>query len=118
MKRVLRASTNNVIFEDEYFELRKDSGVGMNDTKWEGLKVVSKGAAVDYVVQIRLASKNADFDGTPVKYEYFDSPATVVHGMSLRNETLEDTEEYISILEDAVDFAYRVNDWIRQNPDY
>lgn len=117
MKRVIRA-TNDIIFEDPYFALRKRYGVGMNDTPYEALEVISKAIPEKYVVEIRLESYHPAFEGEPVKYEYRKDPATVAHGMAMRQETLEDTEEYIEVLEDAVAFARKVNNWINQNPDY
>ena len=119
MKKVIRATTdNNVIFEDPYFALRKRSGIGVNNTPYEQLEVISKSTPAKYVVEIRLDAYYSDFNGEPVKYQYRNSPATVAHGMAMRTETLEDTIEYIDVLEDAVAFARKVNSWINANPDY
>ena len=106
------ASTNSIIFEDDMFTFRKESGVGMNNTPWTGLRVDSKGLAKKHVVEIRLNSKGwHDFDGTPVDYTYSD--CYIAHGMRDRADTLDETAEYIDVLEDAYDFAMRVNEWLQ-----
>ena len=112
MKRVvIRASSNDVIFEDDMFTFRKESGIGMSNTPWEGLRVDSKGLAEKHVVEIRLNTKGwNDFNGEPVKYQYKD--CYIAHGMRSRSDTLDETAEYIDVLEDALVFAERVNDWI------
>lgn len=117
MKRVIKASTyGDVIFEDENFVFQSDSGVGMNSTPWEGLVVESKGLAYKHVVDIRLTSTYADFNGEPVVYKYRD--VYVAHGMRTTSDSLDETLECAKVLEDAVDFAHRVIDWIRSNPEY
>lgn len=114
MKRVIRANTYDVIFENDNFVFRKDGGVGMNDTPWSGLRVDSRGLADKHVVHIRLnTTGRPNFNGEPVTYRYSD--ATVSHGMRTAADTLEDTVEYISVLEDAVDFAKRINEWLDSN---
>lgn len=111
MKRVIRASSSPVIFEDDMFTFRKESGIGVNNTPWEGLKVDSKGLAEKHVVEVRLNTKGSPaFDGEPVKFQYKD--AYVSHGMRERMDTLDDTRDYIDVLENALVFAERVNDWI------
>lgn len=115
MKRVIRASKyNDVIFEDENFEFVRTQGVGINHTPWTGLAVVSKGLAKKHVVEIRLESRGwYDYDGTPVEFTY--SGVEVAHGMRSTRDTLDETVEYIEVLEDALDFAYRVQDWLDAN---
>ena len=118
MKRLIRANSNPVIFEDEYFQFIRKSGVGMKNTPWSGLAVVSKGLANKHVVEIRLNTKSrgiATFDGTPVNYEYKD--CYIAHGMRSVSDTLDETAEYIDVLEDALDFAARVNSWLYNNGD-
>ena len=120
MKRVIRGGTNvrETIFEDENFDFVRTHGIGMQDTPWTGLAVVTKpgSLAKKHVVEIRLNSiGNPDFNGEPVNYQYKD--AYVAHGMRGEADTLDDTAEYIDVLEDALDFAYRVNNWIFDNYD-
>lgn len=119
MKRVIRAAAdaNPVIFEDEMFTFCKESGIGVEDTPWEGLTVKSKGLAKKHVVEIRLNVKgNPAFDGEPVKFQYKD--CYIAHGMRSASDTLDETAEYIDVLENAIDFAERVNDWIWNVYDY
>jgi len=119
MKKVIRASrTSDVIFSDEYFTFMKESGIGRNDTPWEGLKVKSGPLAEKHVIEIRLDRKPAKFEGDPIKYGYYPEGTYVAHGMRSQIDTLDDTRELADILYDAVDFAERVVAWIDQNPDY
>ena len=112
MKKWIKAASNDpVIFEDDMCTFRKDSGVGVKDTPWEGLEVISKGLAEKHVVEIRLNTKgNPRFEGEPIKFEYRD--CHISHGMRGRSDTLDETAEYIDVLEDALDFANRVNEWL------
>lgn len=95
----------------------------MGDTPWYGLTVKTKegSPAYKHVVEIRLNSMGTsphytDFNGEPVTFQYSD--AYVAHGMRSKMDTLDDTEEYIDVLEDAVDFARRVNEWLYRSPEY
>ena len=91
------------------FELVREEGIGMSNTPWKGLTVKSYGPADKHVVEVRLVPKNhPDFNGEPVEYQY--SEAEVSHGMRGVRDTLEDTYEYIGVLEEAVDFAEDIND--------
>lgn len=116
MKRWIKSrSYNDVIFEDEYFEFVETQGIGMNDTPWEGLKVITKeGPAKDHVVEVRLNyGNNPKFDGEPVKYTYKD--AYVAYGLPTRVPTLDETREFITVLEDAIEFAEAVNKYLWEN---
>ena len=116
MKRVIRANTNSVIFEDEFFVFKTESGIGRNDTPWEGLVVKSKPGSLAevHVVEVRLNTTGwPNYEGEPIKHQYSD--AYVAHGMGMAQDTWEDTEDYIYVLEDALDFAKRVTEWIRDN---
>lgn len=111
MKRLVRAASGKVLFSDPYFSLVEDSGIGINNTPWEGLYVISKGPAEKHVVEIRLKTKGfPDFNGEPVTYQYSD--VEVAHGMRSTSDTLEDTEEYIEVLEDAVAFAKKIKKYL------
>ena len=119
MRKVITCASHSreTIFEDEYFDFCIEHGIGMGDTPWTGLKVKSKGLADKYVVEIRLDYKGYyPFNGEPIVYQYGD--VQVAHGMRMKKDTLDETREYIAVLEDAVDFAERVLNWIRNNPDY
>lgn len=113
MKRVIKASSQLIIFEDENFVFAKVLGVGRNDTPYEGLEIITKKNSLAYkhVVEVRLNLSNSPrFEGSPVKCTYSD--AYVVHGTRGTMDTLEETAEYIDVLEDALDFANRVNAWL------
>lgn len=116
MKRMIRANarSHDVIFEDEYFEFIRTQGIGIDNTPWTGLAVLSKGLADKHVVEIRLNRKGfPDMDGNPVEYKYTNS--YIAHGMRSSSDTLEETEEYIDVLEDAVDFARKIDSWLYNN---
>ncbi len=111
VKRNINASSKGVIFEDEFFSLEEISGIGINNTPWTGLAVISKSLAKKHVVEIRLKTKGRqNFVGDPIYYTYVG--CEVAHGTRPVADTLDDTAEYIKVLEDALDFAYRVNDYI------
>ena len=110
-KAVLGATRGNTIFEDEYFDFIEVSGIGMNDTPWSGLEVKSKGLADKYVIGIQLQSSNwPKFKGEPVQWTYKN--AYVNQGMRSATNTLDETREVIKVLEDAVDFAERINEYL------
>lgn len=110
--RIIRESDDEVVFEDEDFVLRKVSGVGVNDTPWTGLNVESRGLAEKHCVEVRLQTKNYPiFDGKPVEYAY--KFAYVAHGMRMKTDTLDETREYIAVLDEAVNFAERVNTYLQ-----
>lgn len=105
-----------VIFSEGDFTLCKEDGIGMSDTPWEGLKVKSSDAAEKHVVEVRLYRVgNPPFDGTPVKYRYDPERTEIAHGMRMCADTFADTEEYIKVLEAALAFAKRVNQYIIDN---
>ena len=97
---VVMRSQNNL------FVLIKRSGVGINNTPWSGYQVVRQGDAERFVVDVDLVVASQDFVGQPVQIHYYD--VRVRHGMSYRVEDLEDTERYIEILKEAVDFAKKI----------
>ena len=115
MKRYVYSTTNirysNQVLmrsNDGLFELVRTSGVGVKDTPWEGLEVISKGDAKKHVVEIRLDSDWENFNGPdhPVKRTYRD--VEVAHGMRMVKDSLEDTERYIEVLKSALDFARKL----------
>ena len=117
MKRVINTSISpyEVIAEsvDGMFTLVRRNDIGINDTPWEGMEVLNNGLAKKHVVDVVLRSKNSpDFDGQPVRYEYED--AYVSHGMRGAIDTLEETNEYIEVLESALNFAEETNEYITQ----
>ena len=102
---------------DNYnFRLCKRDSIGINDTPYEELLVKSENLADKYVIEIRLESDYHDFNGQPIKYTYYD--VYIAHGMSSRKESLLDTKEYVEVLNEAIDFAYKVKDFIENNPEW
>ena len=104
-----------VIFSEGPFTLVKKQGVGMNNTPWEGLEVKSSDAADKHVVEIRLEPNWPKFEGQPVKYSYNPEKTNIAHGMRMSADTLADTQEYIEVLQAALSFVKRVNDYIINN---
>ena len=105
-----------VIFSEDDFTLCKEYGIGMSDTPWEGLIVKSSDAAEKHVVEVRLCIVgNPPYDGTPVKHRYDPERTKISHGMRMITDTFADTEEYIKVLEAALAFAKRVNQYIIDN---
>lgn len=120
MKRYIKASSvgNELLIKskDGNFELVQRSGIAMNDTPYTGLRVISKGLAEKHVVEVRLESKflNSDrYNGEPIKHSYYG--VNVAHGMRNRVDTLEDTEEYIRVMQSALNFAYEVLEYLEDN---
>ena len=113
----LRTTMYYLRSRDGLFSLVETSGVGMANTPWKGLSVISSGIAKEHVVEIRLNILGfPDFNGTPVTYSY--RGAYVVHGMRSQIDTLEDTQEYIDVLQSALKFAYEVQDYIDSHPEW
>lgn len=113
-----------VIFSEGDFTFVKESGIGRDNTPWDGLDIITTGNAEKHIIDIRLNTYRSpmfgqtDDDGNiiPVHYTYVDTE--VSHGMRMRKDTLEETEEYIVALQEAVKFARRVNSWLIANPEW
>ena len=117
MKRYIKASAyeKEVIAEskDGMFTLVKEKGEGRENTPWEGLAVLSNGLAEKHVVEIRLKVSNfPEFNGEPVRYEF--KGVYISHGMRNVMDTLDETEEYIEVLQSALDFAKEMDKYIDQ----
>lgn len=102
-----------IIFTQGDFTLVKESGIGVSDTPYEELRVISEGAAEKHVVEVRLESDYKAFNGQPVKYKYYG--VEIAHGMRTSRDSLADTAEYIQVLQDALDFAKLVEKYIHDN---
>ena len=115
LSRILKESiVDRPILSSDSFELVKASGIGTHETPWTGLKVISKGLAKKHAVEIKLNTgrdKWYIFDGTPIDFKYTD--AYVSHGMRMKTDTLDETREYIAVLDEAVNFAERVNAYLK-----
>lgn len=115
MKRYIKSSIQgkNVIAtsKDDMFTLVSEEGIGIENTPWKGLSVISSGLAKKHVVEVRMITEGSpDFNGEPVKYKY--SGAYVAHGMRNQIDTLSDTKEYIQVLQSALDFAQGMDKFI------
>lgn len=105
-----------VIFSEGDFTLCREEGIGMNDTPWEGLKIISDGLAEKHVVEVRLSiDRSPSFDGEPVKFKYNPERTEIAHGMRMTRDTFADTEEYIEVLKEALAFAKRVNSFLQDS---
>ena len=99
------------------FTLVKEEGIGINDTPWSGLKVISSGNAEKHVVEIRLnTGRSPNFDGNPVQWKYVDT--YIAHGMRSVCDTYPEIEEYIEVLQEAVDFGRKINHFIEQSDEW
>lgn len=117
MKRMIRSSRNirASVYGDPimnskagYFSLVETSGTGINRTPWTGYTVIGGPEAKKYVVEIHLDRDNVDMNGDPVQFTYRD--VYVAHGFGSKVESLEETAQYIKVLQDALDFAYEIQD--------
>lgn len=99
------------------FELVVNRGVGINDTPYTELAVLSKDLAEKHVVGINLNYISENFEGKPVQYKY-TGEVCVYHGMRMSYDSLDETLEYIEVLKEAVDFAKDVSAWIDANPEW
>ena len=116
MKKYIVASSREPLLTSANgnFILVKDGGVGVSNTPWDGLKVISEGVAEKHVVEIRLKVAGAPaFNGEPVEYVY--RGAEIAHGMRMSSDTLDDTIEYIGVLEEAVDFVPKIIAYMKIN---
>lgn len=83
------------------------TGVGIKDTPYEELEVKSIGLAEKHVIEVRLNCTNVlTFNGEPVVRTY--NKVYVSHGMRMKADTLAETQEYIKILQEAIDVAFEV----------
>lgn len=105
-----------VIFSEGDFTLVKSTGIGVEDTPWTGLEVISDGNADKHVIKIRLISCMPRYEGKPIFYKYYR--VEVSHGMRVKPDTLKETEEYIESLKEALAFARRVERYIKENDEW
>ena len=99
--------------DDGLFEFVKKTGTkkGEDDEEipWVHFDVYSKGAAEKHVVRISLGIYGSNFDDP--WYQYVE----VNHGMRMRRDTFEDTEEYINVLTSALKFAKQIAQYLKDN---
>ena len=89
------------------FTLYFNEGVGNNDTPYQELVVKSTGIAEKHVVGVELDPSGVyAYDGTPIKYAY--KGVEVKHGMRMHRDTLQETKEYIDVLNEALEVAFEV----------
>lgn len=106
-----------VIFSEGDFTLVKSTGIGVEDTPWTMLEVISDNNAAKHVIEIRLIPHGMPrYEGKPIFYKY--EGAQVSHGMRMKSDTLKETEEYIESLKEALAFARRVERYIKENAEW
>lgn len=107
----------NVILQNDNFMLVMYEGTGIHDTSYTALKVCSRGKADEQAVRIEMCANTPKFDGTPVQYKYH-SDAYVSYGLNNCIPSRKDIEDLIEVLQDAINFADRVNAWLNDNPEW
>ena len=116
MKRYVKAATSKelIVSADGNFYLAENSGIGVKNTPWSGLEVVSEGLAKKHVVEIRLSEAGYPrFEGHPIEFMY--KGAYIAHGMRSVVDTLEDTAEYIGVLQEALEFVPEIIAYMKTN---
>lgn len=107
----------DVILQNDNFMLVMYEGTGMYDTPYACLEVRSRGKADEQAVRIEMHANMPKFDGTPVQYKYH-SDAYVSYGLNNRIPSRKDIEDLIEVLQDAINFADRVNAWLNDNTEW
>lgn len=105
------------ILQNDNFVLFKSEGISIQDTPYTRLEVRSQGKAKEQVVRIEMSGNMPKFEGTPVQYKYH-SDAYVSYGLNNRTPSRKDIEDLIEVLQDAINFADRVNAWLNDNPEW
>lgn len=120
IRKSLKESNNDplLISSNGNFILVNNSGVGINDTPWNGLEVISRKNARKHVVEVHLDSNSPKFEGDPVHFKYWPDSVSVTHGNRMTRDTLQDTKEYILVLQEAIDFSKMVSDFIKNNDEW
>ena len=96
---------------DDNFILMLREGTTRDNTPYKKLEVKSQGLADKHVVEIRLEE---DYFSPNPKY----SGVSIAHGMRMKTDSLSETAEYIKVLEEALDFAYRINSYIENHSEW
>ena len=117
MKRYVKASTGGAILTsvDGNFSLVQESGIGMQDTPWTGYKVKRSKLADTYVVDVRIDNRWSDFNGEPVEYE--PRRCEVSYGMRMAHNTVSDIRQFIALLEEAISFKQKLDDYFSSQYD-
>lgn len=109
-RRIIRASedrSKTVLLSSDMFELVEVNGIGRNNTPFTLKEVVSKGLAKKWVVSIHMDSRGFyDFEGDPVVYSY--RGCYINYGLRMKVDT--HIEEYIKVLNAAVDFKNKIDE--------
>lgn len=97
--KLLVSSCNNYIL----YKIRKEDENGkLKETLYQ---VQSDGDASKYVVEIR-------FGWSDDYHEKDYNKITIAHGMRCCDDTIAETQEYINVLQEALDFIPRIKDAI------
>jgi hypothetical protein len=82
------------------------------DTTYQTLVVKTDGLAKKHVVEVRLDWVFFKLEGR--ERQLYDN-VYVSHGMRGQTDTLTDTQEYIEVLQQALEFAKRTEQYCREN---
>ena len=105
---------DTIFLADKNYVFGLESGVGVNSTPWKQLTVETKDRSLadKYVVDIRLITEMPEYNGTPV-----ENKVTAIkinfHGYSNINIDEQTVTEYIQTLNEAVQFAEKVQCWFK-----
>ena len=119
MKKYVKASRSGEVLltsRGGNFKLCTNSGIGMQNTPWTGFVVVRSKLADKHVVDIRIDTQWADFNGEPVDYQ--PRACHVCNGMRSTRDTIADLQTFILLLEEAIEFKYEIDDYFSDVPDY
>lgn len=103
-----------LIFTDGDFSLYLNTwekGEGEDKKEYQDLQIKIDGLASKHVVDVRL-----DYHGfreVSTKRKYYN--VYVSHGMRMTQDSLAETQEYIEVLQKAVEFAKRVETYCKEN---
>lgn len=99
------------IFKSKNFKFYLISSKGIRNTPYTKPIIESVGDAKRYVLDIEFEFSDYEFEGRPINY----IPKAIrinYHGYNM-NSSSESVEEYINLLESAIDFASRVVDYYK-----
>lgn len=99
------------IFTTKNFTFQEKSDVGINNTPFTALEVISKHLASKYGIFINFRAFNDEFVGNPVQIVY--DGVYVSHDPRGCIDTLEETSEMLFVMHEALVFAEIVWNYIK-----
>ena len=79
---------------------------------YKELTIITDGLARKHVVEVRLDYVYFNMEGRD-KQKY--NNVYISHGMRMQSDTLAETQEYIEVLQQALEFAKRTEEYCREN---